>query len=140
MAQSHAPIDFEEILRSAGPYPMEAVNFVREGLNFTVHLIHGDPKTMPDADRHVTGQQLCIGLREFAIAQYGMMAPAVLGHWHIHRTDDFGRIVFAMIDAGVMSKTPSDTIDDFRGVYDFDEAFSTSELSRRVGAGRADRS
>jgi len=135
MAQQ-AEIDWDEILETAGPYPMEALNFVREGLSYTVHKTHADPESLAILDRHVTGQQLCMGLRDFAIRQYGMLAPAVLRRWNITRTDDFGKIVFAMIEHGVMSKTPTDSIADFRGVYDFREAFCGRELRRSIGRGR----
>lgn len=132
---THPPItvDWDEVLRSAGPYPMEAINFVREGLGFTVQMMHDDPEALQELERHVNGRELCLGLRDFAIQQYGLLAPSVLRHWRIHRTDDFGRIVFALIHAGVMSKTPDDTTEDFRGVYDFDEAFSRDELLARIG-------
>jgi uncharacterized repeat protein (TIGR04138 family) len=63
------------------------------------------------------------------------MAPVVLGHWHIKRTDDFGRIVFAMIGEGLMSKTDDDTMDDFRAVFDFDEAFSRDQLLAAMATG-----
>ncbi len=114
---------------SAGPFPPEAFQFVREGLSHTVKIVHGDdaasaPVSDEDDSRHVSGQQLCIGLRDFAIRQYGLLARTVLTRWHIERTDDFGRIVFAMIDAGLLRKTDDDTLEDFRDVFDFDEAFS----------------
>lgn len=121
------------MLSSAGPYPLEAFNFVREGLSYTVQRLHKDHEAMPEASRHITGQQLCLGLRDFAIEQYGLLAMVVLQHWHVNRTDDFGRIVFAMIDAGLMSKTDHDSLDDFRAVYDFDEAFARDELLSRIG-------
>jgi uncharacterized repeat protein (TIGR04138 family) len=116
------------------PYPIEAFDFVREGLSFTVQRVHENPEALPEADRHICGQQLCLGLRDFAIEQYGYLAPLVLGHWNIHRTDDFGRIVFLLVDLGMMSKTQSDHIDDFRAVYDFSEAFAESELLGRIAA------
>ena len=47
----------------------------------------------------------------------------MLGKWGINATEDFGRIVFALVDAGLLRKTDEDTIDDFRGVYDFRDAF-----------------
>jgi uncharacterized repeat protein (TIGR04138 family) len=37
---------------------------------------------------------------------------------------DFGRIVFAMIDAGMMRKTDEDDLADFDNVFEFDEAFA----------------
>jgi uncharacterized repeat protein (TIGR04138 family) len=90
---------------------------------------------MPEpSSSHVTGQQLCMGLREFAIQQYGMLAPAVLWHWNIRRTEDFGRIVYAMIDGGVLSRTAEDSIDDFSGVFDFSEAFCNRQLAAHLGA------
>ena len=87
-----------------------------------------------EADRHITGQQLCLGLRDFAIDRYGMLAPAVLGHWNIRRTEDFGRIVFAMVQHGLLSKTSDDTLEDFRSIYDFKEAFSSNEVATRISA------
>ena len=118
------------------PYPVEAFDFVREGLSYTVQRVHENPEALPEIDRHISGQQLCLGLRDFAIQQYGYLAPVVLGHWNVHRTDDFGRIVFLLVELGMMSKRPSDHIDDFRAVYDFGEAFGEAELlSRIVSAG-----
>lgn len=119
-------IDWDEIREKAGPYPQAAYQFVRDGLAHTVRVIHGEGAPVTDAHpdhRHVTGQQLCMGLRDFAIHQYGMLARTVLDRWHIRRTDDFGRMVFAMIDAGLMRKSDQDTFEDFCGVFEFDEGF-----------------
>lgn len=130
----HEQIDLTSLLESMGPYPIEAFNFVREGLSYTAEHVHGDVTSLPEMDRHVSGQQLCLGLRDFAIQRYGLLAPAVLGHWHIGRTEDFGRIVFAMIDAGLMSSTHDDTPEAFRGVFAFDEAFSEDELITHISS------
>ena len=107
-----------------GAYPPEAYDFVQQGLSFTVQLVHG-AGAKPRASRHVTGQDLCEGIRQFALNQYGMLASTVLRHWNITTTLDFGRIVFALIEAGQMQKTDDDTVDDFRNVYDFKTAFET---------------
>lgn len=142
-------VDFKSIREKAGPFPPAAYQFVRDGLAHTVAMIHGTPASAakgsePSADettdhspdhgadesRHVSGQQLCLGLKDYAIRQYGLLARSVLLHWHIKGTDDFGKIVFAMIDAGLMRKTDEDSFEDFVGVYDFDEAFGQS-MSRR---------
>lgn len=105
-----------------GRYPAEAYDFVQRGLGHTVQKVHGSAKN-PKASRHVSGQQLCLGLRDYAIAQWGMLARTVLGRWNIHATIDFGRIVFHMIELGHMQKTDDDCLDDFRNVYDFRSAF-----------------
>jgi uncharacterized repeat protein (TIGR04138 family) len=41
----------------------------------------------------------------------------------LRRTDDFGVIVYAMIDRSELRSCERDSIDDFAGVFDFDEAF-----------------
>ncbi len=125
-------VDVSKMLRNAGPYPIEAFAFVREGLSYTVERVHNQAGALNKTDRHVTGQELCFGLRDLAIEKFGLLAPLVLSHWKVERTDDFGRIVFAMIDAGLMSRTDEDSIDDFRAVYDFEEAFSRDELLGRI--------
>jgi uncharacterized repeat protein (TIGR04138 family) len=110
-------------------YAVDAFLFVQRGLDFTVRHIHGEPQARSESEprsRHVSGQQLCQGLREYALEQYGLLARTVLRHWNIQRSEDFGRIVFAMIDAGLMAKTDEDSLADFNGVYDFNQAFATT--------------
>lgn len=110
-------------------YPLEAFLYVHRGLDFTARRLHGDrpvdsdPRGATPDERHISGQQLCLGLRDYALEQYGLLARSVLRHWHIHKSEDFGHIVFAMVDAGLMRKTEDDTIEDFKNVYDFADAF-----------------
>jgi uncharacterized repeat protein (TIGR04138 family) len=123
-------LDWKSIREKAGPYPQEAFQFVRDGLAHTVKTIHGaDGDNPKHADRHVNGAQLCCGLRDFAMLRYGMLARLVLSRWGITRTDDFGRIVFAMIEAGLMRKSEEDSFEDFQAVYEFDEAFMPAEVA-----------
>ena len=108
-------------------YPLDAFAFVQRGLDYTVRRTHGEHAAEAretDESRHVSGKQLCQGLRDFALQQYGLMARSVLRRWGITGCEDFGRIVFAMVDAQLMRKTDDDTIDDFTDVFDFAEAFS----------------
>jgi uncharacterized repeat protein (TIGR04138 family) len=74
-------------------------------------------------NRHVTGGEMCWGLRDYAQHRWGLLARTVLNGWNIHHTFDFGRLVFAMIDYEFMQSQPSDSIEDFRNVFDFREAF-----------------
>lgn len=73
--------------------------------------------------RHVSGAELAWACRDFAQRQFGLLAPDVLGHWGITRTDDIGRIVFTLVEVGLLSTQPNDREDDFAAVFDFDEAF-----------------
>ena len=117
--------DLLDVVRST-KYPLEAFLFIQKGLDFTVNRVHGRRKRASEmASCHVTGQDLCMGLRDYAIKQYGLMARSVLRHWSIHSCEDFGRIVFALVEAGIMHKTDEDSIEDFCDIYDFNEAFSS---------------
>jgi uncharacterized repeat protein (TIGR04138 family) len=124
----------QQIVDELGAYPIEAFRFVEEGLTYTVaqrdtrreaqrEKQQPEQQTAKQESRHLSGQELCEGLREFALKQWGLMSRAVLQRWNVTCTFDFGRIVFALIDAGRMQKTDEDSIEDFRNVYDFKSAF-----------------
>ena len=108
----------QQVVEDLGVYPPEAYAFIQQGLSFTVQKLHGKVKD-PKASRHVSGHDLCEGLREMALGQWGRLARTVLRRWNITSTLDFGRIVFAMVEAGLMQKTDDDTLEDFRNVFDF---------------------
>lgn len=75
-----------------------------------------------DEGAHITGPELLEGIREFALEQFGLLARTVFRAWSIHSTDDFGRMVFDLVERGGMRKTDSDQITDFCDVFDFEEA------------------
>jgi uncharacterized repeat protein (TIGR04138 family) len=118
-------LNFDEILNSIVAqdprYHREAYLFLREALEHTQRALKKAKKPEP---QHVTGKELLDGIREYAVAQYGPMSKMVLNEWGIHATEDFGEIVFNMVDHGLLSKTPDDSRDHFKGGYDFDEAFA----------------
>ncbi len=74
-------------------------------------------------DAHVSPRQLLEGIRELAVKEFGMMTIPVFRHWGIVTTEDFGRIVWDLVERGDMRKTDRDQISDFSGVYDFEETF-----------------
>ena len=75
------------------------------------------------ARRHLSGAELAWSCRDFALEQFGLLAPTVLAYWGVRRTEDFGAIVFALIEAGMLAQQSTDKIEDFNGVYEFAEAF-----------------
>lgn len=77
-----------------------------------------------EARRHVTGAELAWACRDFAVRQFGLLAPEILAYWGIRRTSDYGSIVFILVRAGLLSTQPNDREEDFHGVYDFGAAFS----------------
>ncbi|MEQ8839185.1 MAG: hypothetical protein RID07_20435, partial [Lacipirellulaceae bacterium] len=99
-----------ELLAKDRRYKFEAYLFVFEALKFA-HEELGMGGTMDhedeedDANRHLTGQQLCEAIREFAHQEFGYLAQEVLRHWGVTTTGDFGEIVFNLIEIKEMRKT-----------------------------------
>lgn len=83
-------------------------------------------QTCLDVRRHVTGPELAWACRDFARQQFGLLAPVVLAHWGIKRTEDIGRIVFILVEVGLLVTQPGDEESDFDGVYQFADAFGDS--------------
>ena len=76
--------------------------------------------------RHVTAAELAWACRDFALQQYGLLAPVVLAHWGITRTDDLGRIVYTLVEVGLLVTQPGDHESDFNALYEFADAFGES--------------
>jgi uncharacterized repeat protein (TIGR04138 family) len=89
-----------------------------------------------DQRRHLSGGELSRACRDFALEQFGLLAQSVLAHWGVSRTEDFGQIVFLLIDEGLLARQPSDKIEDFDRVYDFGEVFRAGDY-RWTGVERA---
>jgi uncharacterized repeat protein (TIGR04138 family) len=116
----------EEVILADGRYPLEAFAFLHEALTKAVEKVHGTSEP-GEKQRHVTGQQLCLGVRDLALERWGRLARTVLARWNIRETIDFGRMVYLLIEHNFMKKTEADSIEDFRDVYDFDEAFQVED-------------
>ena len=110
----------EQVVAADPRYDREAYLFLQDALDFTMK---SRKKQKTELSRHVTGQELLDGVRAFALREYGPMVPMVFETWGVGRCDDFGEMVFNLIRAGIFGKTDTDTIDDFRNGYDFQEAF-----------------
>ena len=110
----------EQILARDSRFHRDAYHFLREALDYTQRNQPREPRAKI---RHVTGQELLDGIRRYALDQYGPMVMTVLGEWGIHRCEDFGEIVFNMVEVRLLAKTEQDSRDDFRNGYQFAEAF-----------------
>ncbi len=101
-------------------YDRHAYQFVDEALRYTQKTL-GRREDIGDA--HISGEELLEGIREFALENFGLMTITVFRQWGIAETDDFGRIVFEMVERGQMKKTEDDQLSDFASGYDFEDAF-----------------
>lgn len=100
-------------------YPLQAYQFVFEALDYTVHRLKKNLASPLEQERHVTGQELLDGITYYALEQFGYMAKTVFEQWGTARGEDFGEIVFNLVESGLMGKTESDTKNDFEVGYDF---------------------
>ena len=114
----------EELVRRNPRYPCEAYEFVFSALAHTQEMLGRVPPPEGPAgqDYHVSGPQLLDGVRELALREFGLMARTVFRMWGIDRTDDFGEIVFNLIEGGLMSRTDRDSREDFHDLFDLDQA------------------
>jgi uncharacterized repeat protein (TIGR04138 family) len=109
----------------------ESLQFLHEERNETAEPAEtaadsagdGPVGSRPVRARHVTGQQLCEGIRRYSLRQYGALARCVLAEWGVKTTGDFGEIVYNLIDIGRMHKSDADRREDFDNVFDFDEGW-----------------
>jgi len=105
----------ERITESDFRYKREAYAFVMEALSYTQKKFK--------SIAHVTGEEMLDGMKELLLDKYGPMTKAVLDHWGIQTTEDFGNIVFHLVESKVLSKTKDDQLENFVNRYDFDEVF-----------------
>jgi uncharacterized repeat protein (TIGR04138 family) len=111
----------EMILETDPRFHRDAYHFVREVLDLAVEKL-GRAKSSR-ADRHVSGPEMLMVFKEHALAQFGPMVPIVLETWGIRSCFDVGSIVYNLIGSGILGKSESDRIEDFKDVFDFHKAF-----------------
>jgi uncharacterized repeat protein (TIGR04138 family) len=110
----------ETIVATDPRYQREAYIFLRDALDYTTKQ---QKKVRGATVRHVAGPELLEGVRQYALKEFGPMVVTVFESWGIRSCEDIGHMVFNLIDAGVFGKTEEDSMEDFKAVYDFQEAF-----------------
>ena len=110
----------ESVVGSDPRYQRDGYIFLRDALDFTTKQ---QKKIKGVSVRHVTGPELLDGVRHYALKEFGPMVMTVFDSWGIRSCEDVGHMVFNLIGAGVFGKTEQDSIEDFKNVYDFEEAF-----------------
>ena len=128
-----------QIAEDDGRYDVQAFQFLFEALSYSQSLFGKDPETDNQEELHVTGQELCQGSRELALERFGYMAKSVFEGWGIFNTNDLGEIVYLLIQNQLMTRRESDSIEDFRRVYDFDTAFEDVFFGERSKSKEAKR-
>jgi uncharacterized repeat protein (TIGR04138 family) len=124
-------IDFEgelnRIVEADSRYDREAYVFLRQALDFChrSEAKAGRKALLAEkaGENHVSVAQLLDGIRKYALQEYGPMAMMVLNSWGVKSCEDFGEIVFKMVEHRLLSVTEQDTREEFRKGFDFFEAF-----------------
>ena len=106
-------------------FDREAYMFLRDALDYTIKL---KKKRRSDITHHVDGRELLEGIRSYALKQFGPMVVTVFNYWGIDKCEHFGHMVFNLVQAGIFCKTETDSIEDFKDIYDFHEAFEAPFL------------
>lgn len=104
-------------------YSLQAYQFVFEALDFTAQKLGKNLSSPHESERHVTAPQLLEGIREYSLKQFGYMTTTLFELWGIRCCEDFGEVIFNLVESGLMGKTESDSKNDFRGGYDFRKSF-----------------
>jgi len=126
------------IIETDTRYDREAYSFVRDALDFTMKL-RKKSKEEPQS-RHISGQELLDGVRQFALKEFGPMVPTVFGYWGIQQCEDIGHIVFNLIKKEIFGKSDRDTLEDFKNGFDFREAFVEPFLPPKNASPRENKS
>ncbi|MCD6169693.1 MAG: hypothetical protein J7J76_03955 [Candidatus Latescibacteria bacterium] len=105
----------EKVAAKTGKYKQQAYLFAYLALEYTLNKL--------PVRRHISARELLEGIKQYAKELYGPMARVVLEYWGVRKTEDFGQIVFALVEAGLMAKREEDSLEDFKDVYDLKEEF-----------------
>jgi uncharacterized repeat protein (TIGR04138 family) len=112
-----------QILSRDARYEVAAYLFLYEALGYTQKALGRTGPKLQQTEKHVTGGELLEGIRAYAAQQFGPLAPTVFRRWGVRSTQDFGEIVFNLVESDLLSKTESDSREDFADGFDFDNAF-----------------
>ena len=105
-----------------GRFSPEAFRFLFEALDTAVRGAGKDKAE--GAARHVSGQEVLVGMQQYGLEVFGPLAAHVWRSWGVYRAIDWGHIVFLLVDAGLLNRQESDRLEDFDVEMDFDEVFT----------------
>ena len=125
MSDKNFPEVVKEIHQKDDRYAKGAYFLIREALDHTLKSLD---KNSRKNKGHVSGEELLEGIRSFALDRFGPMTLTLMNHWNIRQCRDFGNIVFNLVEFGILGRTDNDSLEDFEGGYNFQEAFESPFL------------
>jgi uncharacterized repeat protein (TIGR04138 family) len=124
MASSQLEYRIQQVAQKDARYAPAAYYYLFDALDYAMAKLGRN--TRVGLDRHISVSELLHGIKDYALDQYGPLARLVLESWGVRRTEDFGEIVFHLIEAGLLNRRDEDRKEDFEGVFSFHEAFELS--------------
>jgi uncharacterized repeat protein (TIGR04138 family) len=121
------------ILKREKRFDPHAYFFLKDALDFTLKRA---AETNAGQARHVTGQELLEGFRDFALEQFGPMASTLMREWGVRKCQDVGDMVFHLIEEQVFGKQDSDRREDFAESFDFEDSLARPFLPKRHAVSR----
>ena len=109
----------EELTSQDRRYPAEPYHFVFEALD---HALTGRRSRFRPS-RHIGVPELLDAIRDLALEQFGPLACCVFESWGVFATEDFGEIVFSLVDHDLLNRNECDRKEEFEGGYSFREVF-----------------
>jgi uncharacterized repeat protein (TIGR04138 family) len=103
----------KQIREKDSRFKPEAYSFVMESLDHTLRRL--------GEHRHVSAEELLQGLCDHAKERFGLLAHTVVESWGVTSAGDIGRVVYHLVEAGVLAKQVNDRYEDFDQDYDLKE-------------------
>jgi uncharacterized repeat protein (TIGR04138 family) len=70
--------------------------------------------------QHISAAKLINSTKVIGHYVFGFLAKTVFNQWGINTTDDWGRVVWALVESGIWGKQEGDKQSDFDGLWDFE--------------------
>ncbi len=118
-SQSAIDAKLRDLVAERPQYGRAAYEFIFEALDFAMMRLGKHRRR--GADRHLAVDELLEGVRTFAMSQYGPLARTVLESMGIYSTEDFGEVVFNLVEKGLLNKQDTDSREQFIGGFSFQE-------------------
>jgi len=120
---SHVENTITNLARKRGDFRAEAYYFTLDALNHQVEEL--------SVRRHLSGPEVLGGVVRLAHRRFGEEAARILNGWGITCTRHVGEIIYDLIEAGILSKTEDDRLEDFEGGFDLNDALNEESWRQR---------
>lgn len=121
------PLTIENLAAERGVFRPDAYFFVLEAIEVAM--------ASQEVRGHISGEYLLDWIRKMGQERFGVMAGEVFNAWGVHSTLDFGRIVFHLVEDGLLKKQQGDTLIDFLDGFEFDKAFTLRAFQANMANG-----